>query len=158
MGGAAFGLSVVNNGLMQGTANYTAMVFESEISGTGSIDVGLDEVTLNAGVSSGQTLQFVFDTRETDPPTLTINDVQEFAGLISGFDQNGATVDQLVVNTATWAFQDFVPNSGGTGGALMFSSGGAETAVNLVGAYAASGFHAAVAGTQTTITYSSPAG
>ncbi len=88
--------------------------------------------------------------------TLTLNDVQDFAGLVSGFDQNGATDDRILVNTATWTYQDFVPNSEGTGGALMFSDGSAETAVTLLGSCIASGFHAAITGSQTAITYSPP--
>jgi hypothetical protein len=34
-----------------------------------------------------------------------------------------------------------------------FSNGSAETAINLTGAYAAADFHAAIAGSLTTITY-----
>ena len=85
--------------------------------------------------------------------TLSLNDVQQFSGLITGFDQNGDTDDQLVVNTATWHYQDFVANGGGTGGSLMFTNGSVETAVNLTGSYNPTGFTAVVSGNQTTITY-----
>jgi len=36
----------------------------------------------------------------------------------------------------------------------MFTNGGAEAAINLADAYDPAGFHAAVSGAQTTITYS----
>jgi hypothetical protein len=119
----------------------------------GTVEIGYDNVTANAVVGSGQTLLFVPDPNVPAYPTLTLNDVQQFSGLVTGFDQNGATDDQLVVNTATWTNQDFVANGGGTGGSLMFTNGSAETAVNLSGSYDPSGFQAAVSGNQTTIKY-----
>ena len=67
---------------------------------------------------------------------------------VSGADE------QLLFGTSTWRYQDFVANSGGTGGALMFSNGGAEAAVDLSGSFNPSGVHASVIGAKTIITYS----
>ncbi len=50
---------------MLATTNSSTLVFERQITGAGSIQVGLQEVTLNASVGAGQTLQFVFDALTT---------------------------------------------------------------------------------------------
>jgi len=112
-----------------------------------------DTVTLvNASVVT-QNGNLLLGQSSSDSVTVRNIVVQQFSGLITGFDQNGATNDQLVVNTATWHYQDFVANSGGTGGSLMFTNGSAETAVTLTGSYDPTGFVGVVSGNQTTITY-----
>jgi hypothetical protein len=127
--------------------------FDDAVTGMGTIEISHHRVTADALVGSGQTFEFNSTISGPIDSTLSLNDVQQFSGLITGFDQNGDTDDQLVVNTATWHYQDFVPNSGGTGGSLMFTNGSAETAVNLSGSYGPTGFQAVVSGNQTTITY-----
>ena len=158
--GATFDMAVVNNGLMEaGTpsqlpniAFQTTSFVLTSVTGTGTIDIGFDPVTVNS-VGSGQTLNFDASLTGTQTPILDINDIAGFAGTVTGFDQGGVTNDQMVANTATWQFQDFVANSGGTGGALMFSNGSAETAINLTGSYNPLGFRSAVSGSTTTIAY-----
>jgi hypothetical protein len=113
----------------------------------------VNDVTLNNSVGSGQTLNFNPVAAGANAPTLTLSKPQSFAGLITGFDANGATDDQIVVNAAGWLYQDFAPNAGGAGGALIFSDGAAQASVNLAGVYDPTKFHAAVSGSQTTITY-----
>jgi hypothetical protein len=82
---------------------------------------------------------------------LTLNDGQQFSGLITGFDQNGATDDQIVANTTTWHYQDFVASVGG--GSLVFSDGSADAYVDLSGSYQPNGFLPVMSSNQTTITY-----
>jgi hypothetical protein len=153
--GVIFGIPVVNNGIMGPNAfsfNVGTDFALISVTGTGTVDIGAYHVIVGT-VGSGQTFDFDPALAVNQTPTLDITDPQGFAGTITGFDQGGVTDDQLVVNTATWTYEDFVPNGGGTGGALMFSNGAAETAINLTGSYTASGFHAAVNGATTTITY-----
>jgi len=152
-----FAMDVVNDDLMEGATSSgrvdsAGFTFEDSLTGTGTIDMGHDQVTADGLVGSGQTLEFTSPASSPPTHTLTLNDVQEFSGLITGFDQSGVTNDQLIVNTATWHYQDFVANSGG--GSLMFTNGSAETAVNLTGSYDPTGFVGVVSGNQTTITYS----
>jgi hypothetical protein len=147
-----FDMDLVNDDLMESASNALNLIFDDAVTGTGTIDIEYHQVTANALVGSGQTLEFTPPQSGSFSPTLNLSDVQEFSGLISGFD-SGVTNDQLVVNTATWHYQDFVANSGGTGGSLMFTNGSAETAVNLTGSYDPTGFTAVVSGSQTTITY-----
>jgi hypothetical protein len=158
-GGANFDMAVVNNGVIEAGTPSQPDYYEpgnvyfvlSSVTGTGTIDIGADQVAV-ASVGSGQTLNFDASLAGAETPALYISEPSDFAGTVSGFDL-GATNDQFVVNTATWTYQDFVPNSGNTGGSLMLSNGSAETAINLTGAYTAADFHAAVAGSLTTITY-----
>ena len=131
---------------------YPSLKFASTIAGSGTIEVSPGTVTLDGAVVAAQTLDFTTGAGGA-APSLTLNDVQDFAATITRFDQHGATDDALVVDTSLWGYQDFVANSGGTGGALMFSNGSAETAVNLTGTYEPNLFHAVVSGSQTTITY-----
>jgi hypothetical protein len=159
--GASFGLAVENNGTMSvgrfvgGSVLpfQSSLTFNDGLTGTGTIDIDFGSVTLASSVGSEQTVDFN-QAIQGWVPTLILDDPQGFAATIAGFDQAGATNDTIVVNTSQWAYQDFVPNSGNTGGSLMFSNGSAETAVNLSGTYTANGFHAAVSGAMTTITYS----
>jgi hypothetical protein len=154
---ANVGLNVVNDGAMTTSDGF---YFRDAVTGAGTIETG-QGTTFDDLVSGGQTVEFSpsypSDGFFVSPqyPTLTLNDVQQFSGLITGFDQNGATDDQLVVNTETWQYQDFVANSGGTGGSLMFTDGSAETAVSLAGSFDPHGFQGNVSGNQTTITYTS---
>jgi hypothetical protein len=158
--GARFDMSVVNDGVFEGPASKSppgigaGLEFDDSVTGTGTIEIGVDNVTAYALIGGGQTLEFVPVQMAGASPTLTLDDVQQFSGLVAGFDQGGVTNDQLLLNTSTWTYQDFVANAGGTGGSLEFSDGAAETAVNLTGSYTPSGFHAAVNGATTTITYS----
>jgi len=159
--GTSFDMDVVNNGVMEAgpwvtfedVPLYGGYAFADAVTGTGTIEIGFDPVAALALVGGGQTLEFTPVPSGVPNPTLTLNDVQEFSGLITGFDQNGATTDQLIVNSATWHYQDFVANGGGTGGSLMFTNGSAETAVNLSGSYDPTGFVGVGSGSQTTITY-----
>jgi hypothetical protein len=160
--GATFSMAVVNNGTMGQGGNTAAglpylggapgLNFDDAVTGSGTIDIG-GVTTLNNSVASGQTLEFNVVAVAAITPTLILDDPQGFAGTITGFDQPGLVDGQLVVYTATRTYQDFVANSGGTGGSLMFTNGSAETAVNLTGSYDPLGFHAAVSGSTTTITY-----
>lgn len=145
-----FAISVVNNGLVTGGSS---LAFDDALTGTGTVEIGDADVATNAPVVSTQTFEFSAAPSGAFDPTLRLLDVAEFSGLVTGYDQGGATNDQIVVKTTQWAFQDFVANSGGTGGSLMFSNGAAETAVNLSGAYDPTGFHATTSGFLTTITY-----
>jgi len=149
--GSTFSMDVVNDDGMSSSAPNGGFTFNDPVSGTGGISGAL--ITVNASMGSGQEVSLTSVSGGPAAPTLTLNDLQEFSGLITGFDQNGATNDQIVANTATWQYQDFVPNSGGTGGALMFTNGSAEAAVNLTGSYDPLGFQGAVSGGTTTITY-----
>ncbi len=162
-GPADIGVDVVNNGVMTTT---TGISFGAAVTGVGTIEVGQNSFAEGA-VGNGQTFDFLpmpasppdtVYTYNPPYPTLTLDDVQQFAGVINGFDQNGAIDDRIVVNSATWAYQNFVPNASETGGELMFSNGAAQTGVTLVGQYDPVGFHATTStysGTTTsTITYS----
>jgi hypothetical protein len=157
--GTQFSMNVVNDGLMGAGAwsytgpsgRYGGFTFDDSLTGTGTIEIGLDHVTANALVGSSQTLEFVPAPSGANDPTLTLNDLQEFSGLITGFDQNGATNDEIVANTATWEYQGFVANSGG--GSLVFSDGSADAYVDLSGSYQPNNFLSTVSGNQTTITY-----
>jgi hypothetical protein len=157
--GVRFEMAVVNDGLLEASTSKPSpglglgLTFDDAVTGTGTIEIGVDNVTAYALIGGGQTLEFVPVQMAGASPTLTLDDVQQFSGLVAGFDQGGAANDYLVFNTATWTYQDFVANGGGTGGSLMFTNGSAETAVNLSGSYNPSGFQAAVSGNQTTITY-----
>jgi hypothetical protein len=154
-----FGMNVENNGLMStststnsslnfGDASGTSTI-DASVSGIGTIDVvHFGSVSFGGSVGSGQSVNFT-----GAGGTVTIDQPQLFAATISDFDPGGATNGQLVVNTTTWQFQDFVANSDNSGGLLMFSNGSTETAVNLTGTYDPLGFHAAVSGGSTTITY-----
>ncbi len=166
-GAGTFDVAVVNDGTMHVGQSYVvyrdgpttinpSLTFDQAITGAGTIEVDPGAITVAAPVDSSQTFAFAAAAAGAQP-TLTLNDVQDFAATISGFALNGAADDALVVDTTSWTYQDFVPNSSGTGGALMFSNGGAETAVHLTGGYDAAGFHAAISGAQTTITYVAPA-
>lgn len=160
-----FGMTFDNNGLVkisQSTSNGSTlgMLFEKDLIGAGTVEIynnisvsDANYVTTDASVSSDQSFEFVYEPTAMGSATLNINDTPDFAATISGFDQNGATDDQIVANTSVWQFQDFAPNAGGTGGELIFSNGATETSVSLTGAYDPAKFHAAVAGSQTTITY-----
>ena len=145
--GAVFSIRVANDDVMSSSGG--ALMFNDAVTGAGQIDVG-PAVTVAGSVAAGQTLDFNTAPTAGDTPTLTIEAPQSFSGLISGF----AAGEQLVFDTATWQYQDFVANSGGSGGALMFTNGSAEAAVDLAGAYDPTGFHAAVSGAKTTTTYS----
>jgi len=155
----SFSMNVVNNDVMEAGSRtyegpselYGGFTFDDQVTGAGTIEIGLDQVTANALIGSGQTLEFTSVPSGATDPTLTLNDVQQFSGLIAGFDQNGATDDKIVVNTATWAYQDFVASSGG--GSLVFSNGSADAYVDLSGSYQPNGFVPTVSGNQTTITY-----
>jgi hypothetical protein len=157
--GGSFSMNVVNNGVMSVGAIstlFSGLSFDDAVSGTGTIDVGGGRALFAASVGSGETVSFnpVSASGSEPKPNVTIDHPESFSGVIAGFGQNGATNDRLIVNTATWQYQDFVANSEGNGGALIFSNGSAETAVSLTGAYDPLGFHGAVSGASTTITYS----
>jgi hypothetical protein len=155
--GASFGMAVENNGVMEPVAtpydlNNGAPFALNSVTGTGTIDIGAYVLSVET-VGSGQTLNFDAALADGQTPTLDIENPQGFAGTITGFDQAGVN-DLIAASTATWAYQDFVANSGGTGGSLMFTNGSAEAAVILTGSYDPLGFHAAVSGSTTAITYS----
>ena len=150
------GINVVNDGTINTT---NGIDFSGAVTGSGSIQTGQGS-TFEGLVESGQTVTFspAYKTGGSVPvsppnPTLTLDDVQQFFGVIAGFDQNGATDDQLVIHSPGWTYQDFVGDGAGAGGSLMFSDGAANAYVKLTGAYQASGFHAVVSGDYTTITY-----
>jgi hypothetical protein len=158
-GGATFGMPVVNNGMMETGASVTSsstsspnFVFSDALSGTGTVDIGADNVILDDVVPRGQTFNFNAVPSDFGTPTLILNDPQDFAATISGFDLGTGPEDKIVFNSTTWRFQDFV--SGGFGGALMLTNGTETTAIHLAGDYNPLGFSAAVSGSTTTITYS----
>jgi len=155
--GVNFGMAVVNDDVIEAGANLTSrssiFSFDDQVTGVGTIEIGVNAVTFRSSVGSGQTLNFTAVPAGANAPTLTLDEPQSFAGLITGFDQNGATDDQIAVNAAGWQFQDFAPNLGGSGGSLIFSNGSAQTSLGLVGDYDPGKFHAAVSGSETIITY-----
>ena len=158
--GTTFNIDVINDGLFGADnsvgdgSTHNGFAFNNAVTGTGTVDVGLDSVTFNGSVGGEQTIAFTSTPSGSAAPTLTINDVRDFAATISGFDQNGATDDRIVVDTTNWTYQDFVANAAGAGGALMFADGAEQTSVSLTGAYNPAGFHATVSGSTTTIAYS----
>jgi hypothetical protein len=158
-GGAIFGIDVVNNGVMEGGGKlvtggdqFVGLYFEGSLSGDGTVDIGDANVYAAGAVESGQTLNFAPVSGSSNSPTLTLADAPGFSGVISGFDQNGATTDQIALGS-NWQFQDFVANGGNTGGSLMFTDGSETTAINLSGTYQPSDFHAVVTAGQTIVSY-----
>jgi hypothetical protein len=157
--GVSFAINVVNNDIMEIGPNFDtnlgadSLLFSDALSGSGTIELGASNVDTEGSVGAGQQFQFS-PVASGETSSLTIGDLLEFAGTIVDFGENGAPGNQLIVKQPDgWQFQEFAPNSGGTGGSLMFSNGSAETAVNLTGTYDPLGFHAAVSGSTTTITY-----
>ena len=131
---------------------YPDLEFLSAVDGSGEIDVGPGEFRMDGAVAAQQDLVFV--AQAGDPAaTLFLADVRDFAATVTGFAANGASDDRLVIDESGWSFADFAPNAGGTGGALIFSDGAAQTSVSLLGSYDPAKFHAAISGTRTTITY-----
>lgn len=131
---------------------YPDLEFLSAIDGSGEIDVGPGEVRMDGAIAAQQNLAFV--AQAGDPAaTLFLAGVRDFAATVTGFAANGASDDRLVIDESGWSFADFAPNAGGTGGALIFSDGAAQTSVSLLGSYDPAKFHAAISGTRTTITY-----
>jgi len=159
--GAEFGVAVENNGVIEAGAasGFYVQGLEhdvelSSVTGAGTIDIGADPVDVTS-VGSGQTLNFDPQLAGAQAPILEIQDPSQFAGLITDFDQYGGSGEQInVIGNSGWQYQNFVENGSGTGGSLMFSKGGAETGLVLVGSYDPSGFQGVVSGNQTTITYS----
>ena len=129
----------------------SSLAFGDAVTGNGAMDVGWGSVIFGGSVASGQTVDFNGSIPQATP-TLILNDLADFAGTITNFARDGALTDEIEVGGA-WSYQDFAPNSDNTGGALMFTNGSAEAAVNLTGTYDPLGFHAAVSGSTTTITY-----
>ena len=157
--GVIFRIAVTNDGVIEAgldaVPNFCGFTFYDAVTGTGIIEIGVNAVALKSSVGSGQTLHFHPVASGSGAPTLVLDDPQTFAGVITGFDQHSATGDQLIIETLTWRYENFVLNSSGTGGSLMFSNGSSEAAVSLAGTYQPDGFHAVVSnGGQTTITYS----
>lgn len=149
--GTDFNLAVVNDGIFRETSakgDYGKIVFERALSGHGAVEVGYGEVKVNAAVGAGQT--FDFSTADA-PALLRINDVQEFAGAISGFGRAGLFDNQIVVDTTKWACETYVAGVGG--GSLMFTDGAHEIALRFVGDYKIDKFHLAVMNNMSTITY-----
>jgi len=155
-GGVTFDIAVMNDDVMQVNspnlehALNSTLVFNNSINGTGQIDVGPGGVWFDDAVGSGQIVNLDY-TPGSIEPTLTIANPNLFAGTIAGFDQSGAD-EQMLFGTSTWTYQDYVAGNGG--GALMFTNGSSEAAVDLSGSYDPSGFHASVIGAKTIITYS----
>ena len=136
-----------------GFTAFPQLTLSGPVTGSGAVDVSSGNIVINGSVAATQTVAFTAASGAA--PTLTLDDVLDFAATITGFDQNGATDDQIVVGD--WTFQDFAADAGGTGGELMFTNGAAIASVDLLGRYAPTSFHAAVSGSQTTITYTAPA-
>jgi hypothetical protein len=159
-----FGLNVVNDGLMEPGAQTNTSLFPSplfsfvdSLTGTGTIEIGPDKVEADAVVGGGQTFEFTSVSSGARDPALAIDRPDLFSGLITGFDQNGSTDDQIFINNGIWQYQDFVANSSGTGGSLVFSNGNAQAYLSLAGSYQPNGFHAVPpvpSDPGTTITYS----
>jgi hypothetical protein len=149
-------VNVVNDGLLE--TPFVGYDLSGALTGTGTTDVGAG-TEINGSVGVGQTLQFRNNLVETvagySYSTLTLGNVLQFEGSISGFDQNGVANDAIVVDAVTgaWAYQGFVANSGGTGGSLMFTNGSAEAVVHLSGSYDPNDFQSLVSGYQTAIFY-----
>jgi hypothetical protein len=145
--GANFNIDVVNNGTMGGGADLTDVIqhapelsFVQTVSGTGTIDAGDDNVSFNAAVSSSQTVNFT-STDINATPTLILTDPSVFnGGTITGFDQNGATGDQIQLLTGA-SFDGYFANGGNTGGYLSWDDGAEK--INIVGNYNPSGWSAA---------------
>lgn len=155
--GVVVSMAINNNGVVRAapsTAGPTSFTFDDFVRGVGVIEVGADNVTMNSIVGTGQTLQFVSAGSVNPDPRLTLNDVGQFFGSISGFDAYGD--DSIFVDTSIWAFQAFAENAAGTAGSLMFSNGESIKSVTLAGAYDPAGFEASASGHSTTITYLAP--
>jgi hypothetical protein len=148
--GTGFGIAVVNNGVIEPTVPpypiENAFIGFNSVTGTGTVDIGAYQTFVDT-VGSGQTFNFDAALAGDNTPILGITDPQAFAGTIAGFEQG----DQIALTTTAWQYQSFAPSAGG--GALVLSNGSATTDINLVGTYDPSGFHAAVSGSTTTITY-----
>ena len=164
---AQIDVSFVNNGLVEDfSASNTSLpaylangfVFNAPVTGDGVIEFS-DTLTLNSSIGAGQIVEFAAAPTGAVGPTLKLNDLSHFSAVIEGFDSQSGVSDTLLVNSARWTFDGFTPNSlqPTVGGALTFSDGTAQLTVSLIGDFSASGFHAAVAGGQTTITYAAPA-
>ena len=156
-------VSFVNNGtvLDANAAAYSLLngqnngfVFNDAISGTGTIQFA-DSVTTNAAVSAGQTFDFLDPASGLGTATLYVNDVQDFAATISGFDAQPQANDAVVFNTNGLTFEGYTPDSLNptSGGSLMFTDGTHQYAVAMTGSYAANDFTASTLNNQTTITY-----
>jgi hypothetical protein len=146
-----FSIPVVNYGLMEVAAPPLggALIFDAPITGQGTIDIGGTYVFTNHVVGAGQT--FVFNA---PPPggvdaSLDIDDMLQFYGQISEF----GVQDKIQVNTGAWAFKDFEPNAGGTGGLLVFTDGAAEKDIRMLGQYDPARFETSVTNVVTAITY-----
>ncbi len=152
-----FSMAVVNNGSIAGnpfatSAPYGGFVFDDAISGDGTIEIGDDAVTVNGAVAAGQS--FLFEGANTDAgsPTLTINDVQDFAGTVSGLG-GFSTYDHIAVNTSEFALQSFQADTGDAGGSLVFSNGTSSAYIHLLGSFDPTRFFVAKDGDTTTIEY-----
>ncbi len=108
-------------------------IYIGALSGTGTVDIGLDNMDVRDSVGSGQTFDFATsDASDASTLTLEAGALPLFSGLVTGF--GSAVSDQIVVNGG-WQYQGFAANSSGTGGSLMFTNGVVEASVSLVGSY-----------------------
>jgi hypothetical protein len=156
--GVAFDFNVINDDLMEGGSDLVAgsgklsgLYFAAGLSGVGVVDVGAANVDVAGSVGSGQTFDFLPVSAASALPTLTITNLLGFSGLVSGFDQNAGDRIEL---TAAWQLEGFTPNSGGTGGSLMFSNGSVDASIDLSGSFDPTGFHSTTNLGKTIVTYS----
>ena len=92
-GGTVFVMDLQNNGIgeVAPTVANSELVLDENVSGTGTFELDKNAmVTTDLNVGSGQTFNFVDDPTATSPSTLTVGDITDFAGTISGFDMGGS--------------------------------------------------------------------
>ena len=154
-GATTFSMAVVNNGSIAGnpfatSGPYGGFIFDDAISGDGTIQLQGDAVTVNGSVAAGQSFVFEEANAAAGAVALTLNDVQDFSGTISGFS---AATHLLTVNTSEFALQSFQASV--DGGALVFSnaSGTASASVQLLGSFDSTRFFVSKSGDTTTIEY-----
>lgn len=149
---AIIGMNFVNDGVVEISSGAGGIQVEAPITGTGAIEMDDHALTVNSRVGSGQTVDFTTTASGLGTPALDLDDVVQFFGQIAGFGAD----DAIAVNSSTWSYKDFAPNTDGTGGSLVFVDGVSEKDIRLVGSYDPSGFHASYTGSRTIITYGGP--
>jgi hypothetical protein len=146
--------AIINSGTLQATGSG-GMVIDSDIVNTGLLWANGGNLSANGAVSGGgsalisgsATLEFAaaasanttFDA--TAAGTLKLDDVFDFSGRISGFNQDDH-LDLLDIAHGAGTTVSYTANADGIGGILSVSDGSHTATIGLVGQYDASGFTA----------------
>lgn len=150
-GSIAAGTTFSNDGRVAVAASGT-LTIDGGMTGFGLLAIRPNATAAIAGaVSARETVRFAGTDTE-----LILGTPSEFLGAVSNFGGHGTCKLELT-GFGTGTTFTVSPNGNGTGDILTVKDGAQHARINLLGQFAASGFHAAISAGYTVFTYSPPA-